>query len=397
MWHAVHSCHGLIKVFRLESNVADSVTSFSNEKSACSNLGLESVSVSKPEAVKSDREQHLEKKPSGNSLSVQGEGAISTNAQASIATCGENKRVALTLTEEEMSPQLCADVCEIRKFYTFELNVDRDGSAMQAVTIDKMFERIGRFLWYLRNIKNVDPELSCCSNPLLIQDFVNHMMETRSLKAITCSCYITAFINVAKVPLNSVSKQGEEQHRASLEKIRSIQRQLEHLARRERVDESANKPQLGKVVYPELLELCHELKWEVQEKSGQSQAKSCMNLCLLLLYCSANPGRSKEYITLRIHAGQSSDDCKNQNFICFGENESVFLLEDAYKTRPSYGTNKTDLTPLTFLTYYLRLYRSKMRPLLLNSKEHDFFFVNRRGDPFTQYSYSSYVSAMFEK
>lgn len=95
---------------------------------------------------------------------------------------------------------------------------------MQAVTIDKMVERIGRLLWYLQNVKNVQPELSCCSNPLLIQDFVNHMIETQSVKAITCSRYIIAFINVAKVPLNSVGKQGEEQHRALLKKIRSIQR-----------------------------------------------------------------------------------------------------------------------------------------------------------------------------
>ena len=76
---------------------------------------------------------------------------------------------------------------------------------------------------------------------------------------------------------------------------------------------------------------------------------------------------------------------KWQNFISFEENEGVFLLKDAYKTRPSsYGTNKTNLMPLTFLTYYLRLYRTKMRPLLLNGKEHDFFFVNGRGDLFTQ-------------
>ena len=202
---------------------------------------------------------------------------------------------------------------------------------------------------------------------------------------------------MAKVPLNSVGKQAEEEQRVSLEKIRAIQRQLERLARREWIDESASRPQLDKIVYPELLELCRELKWEVQEKSGPSQARSCMNLCLLLLYCSANPDRSKEYITLCIHGGQSSNDCKNQNFICFAENQDVFLLEDAYKTRPTYGTNKTDLTPLTFLTYYLKLYRTKMRPLLLNGKDHNFFFVNARGDPFTQNSYNSYISAMFEK
>ena len=44
-----------------EPKVADTVTSFSNEESTCRNLGLDSVS--KPEAVKNDGCQHLEKKP----------------------------------------------------------------------------------------------------------------------------------------------------------------------------------------------------------------------------------------------------------------------------------------------------------------------------------------------
>ena len=120
-----------------EQRALDSVSSFSNEEGTSSNLGLDSVT--KPEAIKSDGKQNVEKKPPGDSLSTQGEGAISTNAQASIsvATCGENKRVALTLAEEEMSPELRSDFCEIRKFYTLELNAERDGSAMQAVTIEK--------------------------------------------------------------------------------------------------------------------------------------------------------------------------------------------------------------------------------------------------------------------
>ena len=45
-----------------EPKVADSVTSFSNEESTCSKLGLDSVS--KPEAIERDEEQHLVKKPS---------------------------------------------------------------------------------------------------------------------------------------------------------------------------------------------------------------------------------------------------------------------------------------------------------------------------------------------
>ena len=39
-----------------------------------------------------------------------------------------------------------------------------------------------------------------------------------------------------------------------------------------------------------------------------------------------------------------------------------------------------------------------MRPCLLNGKGHDYlFFVNPRGDAFSQASYSNYISALFEK
>ena len=222
------------------------------------------------------------------------------------------------------------------------------------------------------------------------------MMNTRGCKAISCSRYITAFINVSKVPLNSHGNNEKEDLNNSLERLRSIQRQLERISRKKRVDDLAKKPQVERVVYSELLELCRELKWEVNEKTGQDQARSCMNLCLLLLYCAANPGRAKEYITLRIYKNQSEEDCRDKNFICFAENGSVFLFENAYKTRPTYGPNRTDLTPLSFLTY-LQLYITKLRPLLLNGKGHDFFSLNRRGDPFTHASYNNYISALFEK
>ena len=75
-----------------------------------------------------------------------------------------------------------------------------------------------------------------------------------------------------------------------LENIIVMQRQLEHLSRKERVDDLARKHQEDKVVYSVLLELCQELKWEVSKMNGASQARSCINLCLLLLCRVANPG-----------------------------------------------------------------------------------------------------------
>ena len=73
------------------------------------------------------------------------------------------------------------------------------------------------------------------------------------------------------------------------------------------------------------------------------------------------------------------------------------MYEDVYKTRLTYGPNRKDLTPLTFLTYYLKLYCTKMRNLLLGGKEHDFLFINSRGNSFTHASYTNYVSSLFKK
>ena len=272
-----------------------------------------------------------------------------------------------------MSPRLHSELTEIRKFYTGDLNFDREGGPLQTSTLNKMLERLGLFLWFLKNVKSLEPTLKYCEDPPLVQEFVKYMMDKRGVKAVTCSRYITSFISTNKVPLQSrASQESSDLSSVNSEKIREIQRQLERLSRKDRVDELAKKPQVEKVVYSELLELCREFRWEVTEKTGVSQARSCMDLCLLLLYCSANPGRVKEYVTLRIFNDQNEEQSKDQNFLCFNQDGSVVLIEDAYKTRSTYGPNCTDLTPLTFLTYYLDLYHTKMRTRLLSGKEHDY-------------------------
>ena len=309
----------------------------------------------------------------------------------------KKKKTLLSLGESDMSPSLRSELGKVREFYSLQINCDRAGNAMQKVTIDKMLERVCALLWFVKNVKGIEPSLIHCADAQLVQEFVQYMMHKRGNKPVTCSRYLTAFLNISKASLDSHERKEENDLSESLEKIRAMQRQLERLSRKERVDDLARKPQEDKVVYSELLELCRELKWEVSEMTGTSQARSCMNLCLLLLYCSANPGRAKEYITLRIYQNQCSEESKDQNFICFNEDGTVILLEDSYKTRCTYGPNRTDLTPLTFLTYFLKLYYSKMRPRLLIGKEHDYFFVNPRGDAFSQASYSNYISALFEK
>lgn len=56
--------------------------------------------------------------------------------------------------------------------------------------------------------------------------------------------------------------------------------------RREKIDSGSLNLQAEKVVYSEWLELWREFKWEVLEKTGADRAQSCMDLCLLLVFCA---------------------------------------------------------------------------------------------------------------
>ena len=212
-----------------------------------------------------------------------------------------------TLLESEMSPRLLSHLAEVRQFYSANININCncDGGPLQSSTLDKMFKRISSFMWFLKNVKCLEPALSYCTNPQLVQEFVNYMIDKRGLKSITCSRYISSFIKVNKVHIDSQASGDEDVRSDNEEKMRAVQRQLERIVRRERVDEATKKPHVEKVVYSELLEFCRELKWEVSEKTGVNQARSCHDLCLLLLYCSANPGRVKEFVTLRIYMDQT--------------------------------------------------------------------------------------------
>ena len=69
---------------------------------------------------------------------------------------------------------------------------------------------------------------------------------------ITCSPYISA-ITVSKVPLESHRIKEKGNFNYSLERLRTIQRQLECISRKEGVDDLAEKPQTEKVDNSELL------------------------------------------------------------------------------------------------------------------------------------------------
>lgn len=88
------------------------------------------------------------------------------------------------------------------------------------------------------------------------------MVDTCSVDVITCSRYISA-ITVSKVPRKSHKNKEKGNFNYSQERLRTIQRQLECISRKEWVDDFAKNPQVEKGVYSDTLELCTELKWEV--------------------------------------------------------------------------------------------------------------------------------------
>ena len=78
--------------------------------------------------------------------------------------------------------------------------------------------------------------------------------------------------------------------------------------------EQATKPLVDrKVVHPEILELCRELKWQLEELRGLERARCAMDLSLLI-YCAANLGRAEEFFTLHIFSGQSAEEYRDQSF-----------------------------------------------------------------------------------
>lgn len=77
----------------------------------------------------------------------------------------KDKKTGVTFSEAEMSPGLRSELCEIRKFYSDELNYNREGTALRNNTIEKMLERTCGFLWFLKNYKAYRSGLNSLCKP----------------------------------------------------------------------------------------------------------------------------------------------------------------------------------------------------------------------------------------
>ena len=115
-----------------------------------------------------------------------------------------------------------------------------------------------------------------------------------------------------------------------------------------------------------------------------------MNFTLLLLF-AINPGRAKEFRTLRLASsvpdGEIDELIKKlpngENLIAFTQNGVVRLIEKGYKTFRQYGPNIIEMGEFQFVDYHLKYYVQRSRPHLVQKGcTHDMFFVNKHGLPF---------------
>ena len=76
-----------------------------------------------------------------------------------------------------MSPSLHCELTKVREFYSLQINCNREGNALQKVTIDEMMERVSALLWFLKNVKGIDSPLIHCGDAQLVQKFVHYIMD----------------------------------------------------------------------------------------------------------------------------------------------------------------------------------------------------------------------------
>ena len=92
----------------------------------------------------------------------------------------------------------------------------------------------------MKIVKGLEPGLSLCRNPRLVQEFTLFITERQNLKVITASRYISSSPSAVKV-LN-IDEHSCSVSMASIEELRTIQRQLETAAKKQLLVNQATVP-----------------------------------------------------------------------------------------------------------------------------------------------------------
>ncbi len=318
----------------------------------------------------------------------------------------DNCEIVQLLKKRKLNPSafqgVLAAVQEMKTFYLAEFNHKRRSPKMTESTWNKHAEQIITFLSYCATDLNLEASLFLVDDLPLVEAFVNHLKQNRSVQNSTAARYLHSLLIIAKF-IHAEEGRGDFENVPSVSDIRSLRNQLEKAHRLTKGAPSV------KLLWPQYQEVVRTLHCKYEDRSGAPKARLHMNFTMLLLF-AVNPGRAKELRTLRmlkedVLRPNGIDEFvkrwpEGDNVIIFTSEGTVFLIEHGFKTSSKYGPNvvRFDTTEYHFVVYHLSEYKRVSRPRLLSDDEHDFFFVNKRGTQFkSSGSFSNYISQIFQE
>ena len=213
---------------------------------------------------------------------------------------GEDSIVELfTKTDLDVSlfPGTIKHLREMKDFFQSDINFKRRGSKMSEVTWSKAVERIAIFLVYCARNLNLDLCLvELVDDMTVVESFIRLIKRYRRVKSNTATLYVSSLITASKF-LHANERGQNFDAAGSISDLCALQNRLnkEHA-----VLESARGAKNTRLFWPQFQELTRSLhqKYEA-EADSKEKARLHMQFTLLLLF-AINPGRAKQFRTLRI-------------------------------------------------------------------------------------------------
>ena len=301
-------------------------------------------------------------------------------------------------------PSAVKRLSEMKEFFQSDFNSKRRQSKISDVTWAKTLERLVIFLAYCSRTLKRDIRLELVEDMNIVESFIKHIKQSRRVKNNTAANYVMCFIRAAKF-LRANESRSNYDAVESISDLRALQNQL---MREHAVLESTKGPEKRRLFWPQLQELTRSLHQQFEDEIDdlQQKARLHMNFTLLLLF-AINPGRAKEFRTLRIVRDIPENEVDDlvrklpngENFMVFGKSGVTRLVEKGFKTVKRYGPNVIEVSEFDFVDFHVKRYVERSRPKLIpRGCIHDFFFVNRRGSPFkSPGSFSSYLAKIFRE
>ena len=300
-------------------------------------------------------------------------------------------------------PSLIKRFTEMKDFFQSDLNFKRRQSKMSDVTWRKNAERIVIFLAYCARNLHLGLSLELVGDMRVVESFIQHIKRSRRVKNNTAALYVSSLIMASKFLHANESRRNYDEVE-SITDLRALQNQLN---REHAVLESAKGSDSKRLFWPQFQELTRSLHQKYEDESdSRGKARLHMNFTLLLLF-AINPGRAREFRTLRMSVGVEDHEVdelvrklpNGENLIIFAKNGVTRLVEKGYKTVKRYGPNVIKISEFEFVDYNLKRYAEWSRPKLMQkANNHDSFFVNTHGMPFrSASSFSRYVAKIFQQ